>query len=77
MKLFFVQMHKDVNLGPTVQMYMYIWALTQENLSLGFATTRAQTSLHIHAVWSAPLLFANWKVYSYLDLLQAKFQFSS
>ena len=29
----------------------------------------------IRAVWSAPLLFAYWKV-SHLDLLLAKFQFS-
>ena len=42
----------------------------------GLRTTKAQTSLRIRAVWSAPLLFAYWKV-SYLDLLQAKFQFSS
>ena len=42
----------------------------------GLRTTQAQTSLRIRAVWSAPLFFAYWKV-SYLDLLQAKFQFSS
>ena len=42
----------------------------------GLQTTQAQTSLRIRAVWSAPLLFAYWKV-SYLDLLHAKFQFSS
>ena len=36
---------------------------------------QAQTSLHIRAVWSAPLLFAFWKV-SYLGLLQAKFLIS-
>ena len=42
----------------------------------GWRTTKAQTSLGIPAVWSAPLLFAYWKV-SYLNLLQAKFQFSS
>ena len=40
----------------------------------GLWTTKAQTSLRIRAAWSVPLLFANWKV-SYLDLLQAKFQF--
>ena len=34
-------------------------------------TTKGQTSLHIVAVWSAPLLFAYWKV-SHLDLLQGK-----
>ena len=42
----------------------------------GLRTTRAQTSLRISAVWSAPLLFTYWKV-PYLDLLRAKFQFSS
>ena len=40
----------------------------------GLRTTQAQISLRIRAVWSAPLLFAYRKV-SYLDLLQAKFQF--
>ena len=38
----------------------------------GLRTTQAQTSLHIRAYWSAPLLFTYWKV-SYLTLLQAKF----
>ena len=33
--------------------------------------TLAQTSLRIRAVWSAPLLFAFWKV-SYVNLLQVK-----
>ena len=42
----------------------------------GLRTTQAQTSLRIHAVRSAPLLFAFWKV-SYVNLLQVKFQFSS
>ena len=42
----------------------------------GLRTTEAQTSLRTHTVWSAPLLFAFWKV-PYLSLLQAKFQFSS
>ena len=42
----------------------------------GLRTTKAQTSLRIRAVWSAPLFFAYWKV-SYLDLLRPKFQFSS
>ena len=42
----------------------------------GLQTAKAQTSLRILAVWSAPLLFAFWKV-SYLNLLQAKFKFSS
>ena len=39
-------------------------------------TTKAQTSLPSCAIWSAPLLFALWKV-SYQNLLQAKFQYSS
>ena len=42
----------------------------------GLRTTKAQTSLHISADWSVPLLLAFWKV-SFLNLLQAKFQFSS
>ena len=40
----------------------------------GLRTAKAQTSLRIPSVWSAPLLFAYWKV-SYLNLLQPKFQF--
>ena len=39
-------------------------------------TTKAQTSLRIRAVWSAPVSFAYWKV-SHLNFLQANFQFSS
>ena len=42
----------------------------------GLRSTQAQTSLRIRAVWSAPLLIAYWKV-SYIDLLLAKFQYSS
>ena len=42
----------------------------------GLQTTQAQISLRIRAVWSAPLLFAFWKV-SYVNLLQGKFQVSS
>ena len=37
-------------------------------------TTKAQTSLRICAVWSAPLLFTNWIV-SYLNLLQARLHY--
>ena len=40
----------------------------------GLRTTQAQTSLRIRAVWSAPLLFAFWKV-SYVNLLQVNFNF--
>ena len=42
----------------------------------GLQTTQVQTSLRIRAVWSAPLLFAITKV-SYVNLLQAKIQFTS
>ena len=42
----------------------------------GLRTTKAQNSLRIHADWSAPSLFAFWKL-SYLNLLQVEFQFSS
>ena len=42
----------------------------------GLRTTKAQTSLRIRAVLSVPLLFAFWKVL-YLDLLPAKYQFST
>ena len=42
----------------------------------GLRTTKAQTSRRIHADRSGPLLFAYWKT-SYIDLLQAKFHFSS
>ena len=42
----------------------------------GLRTTKAQTSLRIRAVLSAPLLFSYWKV-SYQNLLQAKFHYSS
>ena len=53
-----------------------IWASTRENLSSGVCEQHRQTSLHIHAVWSMPLLFSFWKV-SYVNLLQMKFQLSS
>ena len=42
----------------------------------GLRTTQAQTSLCIRPEGSAPLFFTFWKV-SYLELLRAKFQFSS
>ena len=46
----------------------------QENLLKGLQTTKAQTSLHIRADWSAPLLFFYWNV-SYLNFPYAKFIF--
>ena len=57
-----------------------IWATSWENLIMAYAnikgpnqwTTKAQTSLRIRAVWTAPLLFAS-KIY----LLYPKFQASS
>ena len=54
----------------------YNLALTLKNLPSGFADNKAQTSLHIHADRSAPLLFTFWKV-SYLNLQPVKFQLSS
>ena len=55
----------------------HIWAPdARKPVFGGLRTTKAQTSLRIRAVWSAPLLFAFWKV-PYLSLLQAKFQVSS
>ena len=68
----------QIHVYSTLRYTTTIWALRRENLTVfgGLQTTQAQTSLRIRAVWSAPLLYAYWKV-SYLDLLQAKFQFSS
>ena len=55
---------------------VYIWFTYGprcEKTCLGcLPTTRAHTSLHIPAVWSAPLLFVYWIV-SYLDMLYAIF----
>ena len=49
------------------------WVLSQENWSPGILqTAKTQTSLHIHTVWSAPLLFAFLRVLN-LALLWAKF----
>ena len=50
--------------------------VTRKPVFGGLRTTKAQTSLHIRAVCSAPLLFAFLKA-QYLRLLQAKSQFSS
>ena len=36
----------------------YEWATSWENLFMPYANNKAQISLHIRAVWSAPLLFA-------------------
>ena len=41
----------------------------------GLQTTKVQTSLRMHAVWSVPLLSALRKV-PYVNFLQVKFQFS-
>ena len=48
--------------------FTHIWALTPENLS-------SEVCEQHRRAWSAPLLFAYWKV-SYLDLLRVKFQIS-
>ena len=54
----------------------YMGRNAREPVFVGLRTTQAQTSLRIHADWSAPLLFVFWKV-SYLNLLGAKFQLPS
>ena len=70
-------MINKVSLLPVQNNYIYTKrSSTRENLSLGLRTTKGQTRLHIHAVWSGPLLYAYWKV-SYQNMLQVKFQFSS
>ena len=38
-----------------------VWDSSRENLILSHANNKAQTSLRIHADWSAPMLFAFWK----------------
>ena len=54
----------------------YMGLVARKPVFGGLRTTKAQTSLPIRAVWSAPLLFAFLKA-PYLSLLQAKSQFSS
>ena len=83
-------MHKTVRAGKknkkNHQVYM-IYDKSQNNqpymgldmrkpVFRGLRTTKAQTSLRIRTVLSAPFLFAFWKVL-YLSLLRAKFQISS
>ena len=50
---------------------MHKWVSSRENLSSGggggLRSTKSQTSLRIRAKWSAPMLFAYWKV-SYVNL---------
>ena len=52
--------------------WLYMGLLVTKPVFGGLRTTKVQTSLRIGADWSAPLLFAYWKV-SYLNLLQANF----
>ena len=54
--------------------YFYLGLDARKPVFRGLWKTKAQTSLRIWADLSAPLFFAYWKV-SYLELLQAKFQF--
>ena len=56
--------------------HCFIWDSTRENLSLRFTNIKG-SDLCIRAVWSAPLLFAFWKVFYLFYLLIAKFEFSS
>ena len=52
---------------------VYMGLKARKSVFGGLGTTKVQTSLHIQAVCSAPLLFAYWKG-SYLNLLQMHFQ---
>ena len=54
-----------------------VYGPRQENTFLpGFAKTKAQTSMHINAVWSAPLSFPFWKVsYQNLRFLQPSMKY--
>ena len=54
----------------------YLGLFARKPVFGGLRTTKAQTSLRIRAVWSAPFLFTFWKA-PYLSLLQAKSQLVS
>ena len=56
--------------------HSYMGRDARKPVFMGLRITQAQTSLHIRAVWSAPSLFAFWKI-SYVNLLPVKFEFSS
>ena len=73
--LFIAYFLKDFNWTYPI-IYRYMGLFARKPVFRGLQTTKRQTSLRICAVWSAPLLFAFWKV-PYLGLLQAKFQISS
>ena len=62
--------------GPQRQIYisLALGTLKIRSRSSNLQTTKVQTSLRIHTVWSAPLLFTYWKV-SYQDLLERNFNF--
>ena len=65
------RLNEPISLRPRI-----MWALdARKSVFGGKQTTKAQTSLRIRAVWSAPLLFAYCKL-SFLDV-QAKILFSS
>ena len=49
-----IQQCKD---EAAIQVTVMIWATSWENLLCHMWTTKAQISLRIHTVWSAPLLF--------------------
>ena len=59
-----------------IPVLLYMGLDARNPIFKGVWTARAQTSLCVYAVWSAPLFFAYWTV-SYLELLWAKFKFSS
>ena len=54
------------------KMKTYVGQVMQKHVLCRMQTTKAQISLRIRAVWSAPLLFAAEIVYVYL--LNSKFQ---
>ena len=57
-------------------MQVYIWALTRENLSSVFANNKgADQTVHLHSLISAFVI--RLLEVSYLNLLQANFQYSS
>ena len=63
-------------LNPTTKPACQLGLEARKPVFGGLGTTQAQTSVRIRADWSAPLLLA-YREESYLDLLRAKFQFSS
>ena len=66
----------SVTLAGLVSVRYHVGLDARKPVFGGLWITQAQTRLSILTVWSAPLLFAFWKV-SYINLLQVIFQISS